>query len=299
VHAWTLLDRGEHEEAAAVADLLQARVGRHDVAARLQVALIRLALATAPKERTKAEARVRDLRALGFGPLEAQARALCRSLGAGPADAALRVLVLGPTEVDIGDRHLARGDWKSQKALDVLQVLALAGERGATREHVIEAVWPDRDPDKGRTLLRQALSEIRRTLEPMRPAGESSKFLHTTLDRLQLTATTDLADAHDRASTSARAALTLFRGPFLADDPYSEWADEERRAATTFRLELAERVASDEDAPIKERVAASELLIDAESWREEHYNRLAALHRAAGDEAAARSAERRRDFDEG
>jgi DNA-binding SARP family transcriptional activator len=110
---------------------------------------------------------------------------------------------------------------------------------------------------------------------------------------------TDLADAHERAPTSARAALAMFRGPFLADDPYSEWADEERRAATTFRLELAERVASDDDAPVDERVAASELLIEAEPWREEHYNRLAALHRAVGDEPGARSAERRRDFDEG
>src|SRR5262249_10738963 len=64
VHAWTLLDRGAHEEAAAVADLLQARVGRHDVVARLHVALIRLALATSSKERTTAEKRVRDLREL-------------------------------------------------------------------------------------------------------------------------------------------------------------------------------------------------------------------------------------------
>ena len=90
-------------------------------------------------------------------------------------------------------------------------------------------------------------------------------------------------------------ALARFRGELLEEDPYLEWAFDERRQTTALRLELAERVAVDPAVTTGERVAALELLIAAEPWREALYDQLAALHRDAGDEAAARGAERRRD----
>jgi DNA-binding SARP family transcriptional activator len=178
----------------------------------------------------------------------------------------------------------------------VVKYLAVAGDRGTEREEVIEAVWPERDPEKGRALLRTALSEIRRVLEPGRPPGEASAYLSTSADRVVLHATTDLAEARRLASAGeAAAALALFRDELLSEDPYADWAFDHRRAAGGLRLELADRVAADESAGMRVRTEALELLLAAEPWRDQLHNRLIGLHRSSGDEAAARAAERRRD----
>ena len=309
VHVWVLLRQGRLDEAEAVAELLGRQVGRHDTLARVQVALVRLALAASG-------ARVRPTSSAPSGvcgicassgthsssarrdsscPRSRRATRVARGDGVPP----LHVLVLGPAAIRVGDRELTRTDWKSHKALEVACFLALAEPRGAGREAIIEAVWPDRDPDKGRTLLRTALSEIRRVLEPLRPAGEPSSYLDASADRVVLHATTDLAAARALAAAgSPRDALAQFRGGFFEDDPYAEWANDDRRAAETLLLEVADRVAADPSVAAEERIAAFELLIEKEDWRSEHYTRLAALYRELGDEPAARSAERRRDFEE-
>jgi DNA-binding SARP family transcriptional activator len=206
------------------------------------------------------------------------------------------VRLLGPCRVEVGGQELPLSAWKSHKALEVLQYLAMAGERGTHREEVIEAVWPERDPQKGRMLLRAALSEIRRRLEPGRQAGEPSQFLHTVGDRVRVEASIDVAEARALAKAGRPTeALARFRGELLEDSPYLEWAFDERRSAESLRLELAERLAGDPDAAVVDRAGAFEALIAAEPWRSELYERLAAVHREAGDEAAARAAERRRD----
>jgi DNA-binding SARP family transcriptional activator len=297
-HAWLLVERGDLDEATAVMELVNRRVGRHDAYAKLHVQLVRAAVATARGDREalrRAESALHLIRQGGFAVVEAQARAMLSPL-AGRAEPALRVDVLGPSRIEVSGDAVPIGSWKSHKAVEVLQYLALAGEKGAHREEVIEAVWPDRDPQKGRMLLRAALSEIRRRLEPGRQAGEPSQFLVTLGDRARIQATTDLDEARALARDGRPAeALARFRGELLQDNPYVEWAFEERRAAEHLRAELAERVAADADHPTASRVAALEVLLAAEPWREELYDRLAAVHREAGDEPGARAAERRRD----
>src|SRR3546814_12302637 len=46
----------------------------------------------------------------------------------------------------------------------VLAVLALAGDKGATRDAIVEWVWPDRSEGQGKSSLRQALSALRKAL---------------------------------------------------------------------------------------------------------------------------------------
>ena len=263
---------------------LDAKIVRQDAHARLHLALLQLATASDTESRERAERRLRDLRGAGFAPVESLARRVIRF---GPdASAGLRIELLGELQVVV-DGHRRTAPWRSRKALETLLFLAAVGPRGASREAVIEAVWPEREPEKGRTLLRTALSEIRRVLEPGRPAGEPSRFLVTAGERVSVDATTDVADARAAAGDAAFELLA----PGLADlDIASEWIDDLRRDVERRRLELAERVAG---AGGRHAVRALEVLIDAEPWQREHVDALAALHRAAGDEAAARAVERR------
>jgi DNA-binding SARP family transcriptional activator len=296
VQAWYLLTDGDLEAASAVADLVNRRIARHDAFASIHVWLVRLAVARARSDRSAAEEaarRIARLRALGFAPVETQARELLAPLAASPTEG-LQVDLLGTLRLRVDGREVST-TWRSLKALEVLVYLAVRAERGAQREEVIEAVWPDREPDKGRMLLRAGLSEIRRRLEPARQTGEPSRFVTTSGDRLRLVADIDAAAAaSDARDGRAAEGFNRFRGDALDDLPYAEWAFDERRALSSLRSKLADQLARDERADSAARVDALELLIAEQPWSGELYERLGAVHRSAGNEAGARSAAARR-----
>jgi DNA-binding SARP family transcriptional activator len=297
VYAWYLVNAGEYDTALTVVDLVNRRVARHDMFASLHVHLVRLAVALAQSDRVaeqEAQERVTSLRQLGFAPVEQQARSVLLPFSSRPTTA-LELLLLGPVRIVVDGKQVSPSTWRSQKAIEVLAYLGLRGDRGAQREEVIEAVWPEREPDKGRMLLRAALSEIRRRLEPRRPAGEPSRFLHTLGERLSVACEVDVAEARALARTGRVAeALAKFRGELLEEYPYAEWAMDERRVTSTLRSELAERALRDESLPYETRVSSAELLIAEESWRDDVWDHLIALHRSAGNDAAAHAIERRR-----
>lgn len=296
VEAWYLVAAGDLDGAMAVAEVVNRRIGRHDSFASLHVWLVRLAVATARGERRgieEAAARVARIREQGFAAVDTQARSMLAPL-AGVQATGLSVRLLGVLTLEVDGKPVDTG-WRSAKALEVLAYLALRSPRGAHREEVIEAVWPEREPDKGRMLLRAALSEIRRRLEPARHAGEPSRFLSTSGERIVLVAEVDIAAARSlRDAGKPLDALALYRGELLEDFPYADWVLDDRRALSTMRLELAERTASDGAAPEPARVDALELLIDYDPWRAELYDRLAAIHAASGHEGAAEAVLRRK-----
>lgn len=295
IHAWCLGRAGRWAEASTVADTLRRQVGRHDMCARLHAALVHLAAARASGDRSTerlAAATVEGARRLGFASVEEQARTALPPLTTLPV--ALAVRLLGDAHISVGGAAVPAAAWRSRKAREVLLLLALSGTGGRTREEIIEAVWPEREPERGRMLLRNALATTRRALEPDRPPGAPSAFLTTSGDRVSLAAEVDLHEVRRLArSGDARAALALCVGELLADEPYLEWLDEERHAVRALRLDLAERVAADTRAPVRERAEALEFLLAAEPWRGELARRLAALWVAVGDEPAARDAVRR------
>jgi DNA-binding SARP family transcriptional activator len=287
VAAWTALRAGDRTQALAAADVLERRVGRYDVHTRLHVALIRAAAATDPDEHERAERRVRDIRRRGFALVEAMVRSLLDS--ATPPTPSMWVRFLGDAEVRVGGQM---AEWRSHKAREVVRYLAAAGSRGAARETIIEAVWPDRPSSRGRALLRTALGDIRRTLEPTRLPGEPSAFLDAGSDQVVLRAETDLADATALLLASdAEGAFELLRPGWATLRDEGDWAEEQRRSVERLRLEAADRVAGDERSPL--RIAALEALAVGEPWRKDVFDALAATHRARGDEAAARAVERR------
>jgi DNA-binding SARP family transcriptional activator len=324
VHAWCLARAGRWDEAAAVADELRRRLGAVDTCARLQADLIAEAAARITDDPVELARRSRDIaaaRRLGFAPVEAVARrwlpAAPAGGGEGGADAAatttataihqdhgLLVQLLGPVIVTVDGRRIDDRAWRSRKAREVLVVLALAGEAGRRRDEVIEAVWPERDPAKGRSLLRTALADVRRILEPARPPGEQSRFLVSHGDRLTLAARTDLSSAERERQQAAAgepgalaAAWALFRGELVADDPYADSLADARRSAEQLRVELAEAlVAAGTGDPAggstETLVDAAAFLREREPWRTDLAGPVAAACRAAGDELAATRAER-------
>lgn len=98
----------------------------------------------------------------------------------------LRIVTLGALRVLRGDDEVAEAEWRGVTARRVLLRLLDAGERGLSRERMIEDLWPDADPENARNHLRVAVSRLHDILEPERPDGMPPYFVLATGDVLQL-----------------------------------------------------------------------------------------------------------------
>jgi DNA-binding SARP family transcriptional activator len=156
----------------------------------------------------------------------------------------LRLFTLGCTEVRTPDGPLD-GDWLDQRAGQLLKYLACERHRVAPAEEIAESVWRHARPSTVNT-VRYFVHTLRSKLEPGRPKhGRASVVLARhggyTLDLDEVWIDADEFEAHVSAGSSALAhgdreaarehferAVALYRGDFLEDEPYAEWAMLER-----------------------------------------------------------------------
>jgi DNA-binding SARP family transcriptional activator len=125
---------------------------------------------------------------------------------------------------------------------ELIAYLALQ-PHGGTRDELIEAIWPDQDPQKTRPRFWQSVTEAHKALgdawihDTDRYTLDRSK-IHIDLDELErLLAITD----HDHEPAALEQAAALWRGEPLAGSDYA-WADGHiRRLHATF-LDLLTRV---------------------------------------------------------
>jgi DNA-binding SARP family transcriptional activator len=165
----------------------------------------------------------------------------------GPAAAAelaprLRIRALGPLRLHDANGPL-RGDWLAQRPGKVLKLLITERHRIVPVEEMGETLWPDRGM-RALSNARQFVRALREHLEPGRPRGASSFIASHSggygLDRLAVQIDADLFEDWVRAAFRAGdedpeqlcsrldRALALYRGDFLADEPFAEWAGAER-----------------------------------------------------------------------
>lgn len=293
VHAWFLLAAGRGAEAMAVATALRNAVGRQDAASRLQAALIRLAAARLSGDadvEQAANATVTAVRRDGFAVIETEALRFVPGLTRHRRGLVIRLI--GQALVEVDGAALATDAWRSRKAREALLLLAGAGPSGLRRDEIVEAVWPGREPGRGRTLLRTALVELRRVLEPGRPAGEPSAFVRADRDRVRLTADVDLVAARGHAAAGRHAnALAMVGADVAEGEPDLAALDGLRAEVSSLRLRCATTIAHDERRPMAERVHAYEAVLVVQPWRTELAEELVALLWRAGEADAAKAAD--------
>ena len=293
VHGWFLLAAGRTGEAAAVAEHVDRTVGRQDAASRLQAALLSLAAARLRGDQEAARGaadRVASLRQLGFAVLSQEAHRFAPGL-AGTVSG-LSIKLAGPVRIDVGGREATGDAWRSRKAREALLTLAAAGPGGLRRDELVETVWPGREPGRGRTLLRTALAEIRRTLEPGRPPGEPSAYLKADRERVSLVADVDLDAARGHATAGRHAdVLGVLTADLAAGEP--DLLAQARAEAAALRLRAASAIGGDGDRPPHERAAAYEAVLAAEPWRHDLAEEVVALWWRTGDAGRAHAADRR------
>jgi len=155
----------------------------------------------------------------------------------------LRIYTLGRTRLESGEGPLA-GEWLSHRPGEVLKYLICERSRLVPIDELLETLW-----QSGRaapTNVRQAVHTLRDRLEPKRAKHGRSSFVSVRRGGYELEIANIWFDADDFEASSrtglaamqaddpeaAEPALTrasaLYKGDFLADEPYAEWAFAER-----------------------------------------------------------------------
>jgi ATP/maltotriose-dependent transcriptional regulator MalT/DNA-binding SARP family transcriptional activator len=159
---------------------------------------------------------------------------------------------LGVFQVTRDGAVVAKAEWQSKKARDLLKIL-VAHRRPVPRDRLQELLWPGVAPGKSGNRLSVLLSTLRDVLQPGRDEGGPLQSDGSTvwLDRSRVRVDVDeflsRADmalgAHRSGEPDAQqllmSALAARGGELLEDDPYDEWAaplSEEIRARHTAVL---------------------------------------------------------------
>lgn len=181
------------------------------------------------------------------------------------AGSKLQIVTLGRFRVEGPDGPL-NGDWLEQRPGELLKYFISERRRVLPSDRIAEALWPEVAIEGGRNRLRHYVHALRDRLEPKRGAGSRARFIvaHRGAYRFDTSATWIDADVFERevraglssldqgaegaAATHLAVALRLYQGDFLGEDPYVEWAIDERERlrelagrALRAKVTLAER----------------------------------------------------------
>lgn len=290
-----LLTTEQFEQVPIFLDQLERKVGRRETSFRAFAASLRMAAAVASKqtgdELERTQRRVADFQKLGLREVDQIVHSFVGQLS-GKSDSELVVQLVGEFRVAVDGLEIASSSWRTNKAKEVLVLLACHGSAGLRREQAIEYVWPSQDPNKGRTRLRTALSEIRRVLEPNRDAGQASRFVKAQGDRVSLSVASDVERAFEaRERGEDLACFELLSQGLAPELPDADWLSELGSLIDRHLIEAAEKLSLGGSSD--QQIAAFRVLVSAEPWQRSHIDRLAGALRDAGDGPGANAVERK------
>jgi predicted ATPase/DNA-binding SARP family transcriptional activator len=175
------------------------------------------------------------------------ARPSDQSITSGPPDqphsGVLRARLLGDVELMADGRPLSLSAWPRRSARSLLLLLLATSGHRLPKERAMDVLWPDLPPGRPRSTWYQAVSTLRRTLEPGLVGRSPSAFLSadaTTIwleiaapswvdvDAFEAALCRAESVAADEQRAALRAAISLYTGDLLAAEPEVDWAIERR-----------------------------------------------------------------------
>ena len=224
------------------------------------------------------------------------------SLGRGLARRlALHVFVedQGRVQIRLGDEVIP-GTAVRRKVLALLCYLVSRANLSATRDQVLDALWPELEPDVAVNSLNQTVYFLRRVFEPSFAEDISPGYVHHDSDVLWLDP--ELVDSRSgRAREAIRAAdrdpspenvdllSRTYLGRFALDFAYEEWAGPYRDSMHAAYLEVIEKaVLADTNGGAFDRaIGLARRAIEADPEAEQIELSLLRLYRRTGAHSAA------------
>jgi ATP/maltotriose-dependent transcriptional regulator MalT/DNA-binding SARP family transcriptional activator len=206
---------------------------------------------------------------------------------------------LGRVSVDIEGRFILGADIR-RKVLALLCFLLTRLGMSATRDEVLEALWPELEPAVAVNSLNQTVYFLRRLFEPGHKDDLSAGYVHHSSDVLWLDP--DLIQSRSSESASLIRRLRqearpedveelskLYEGRFALDFAYEEWAAPYRDSLHASYLEVVERAVADDthSGHFDRAIAAARRAVEVDPGADGMEVSLLRLYRLSGAHAAA------------
>src|SRR6266699_2448531 len=187
--------------------------------------------------------------------------------------ALLEVSTLGRFELHRDRSLLSGGNWNRRKVCDLFKLLLSAEQHRLHREQIQEILWPTSTSEQAANSFGKTLYLLRRALEPDLAAGKGSSSTYVLLDHDTLMLIPDRmeidADVFEASAKQLQtrmrsrsfkeqdshadfhlldefdAVLALYKGDYLPEDLYEDWAQRRRdrvRRVYSWLLENAAKV---------------------------------------------------------
>jgi DNA-binding SARP family transcriptional activator len=156
---------------------------------------------------------------------------------------ALAIELLGRSTVSVDGQQVSSDSWRSRRAADVVKLLALAPDHRIHRLQVMEALWPESEPEASGANLRKALHFARLALADERAIVNEQGVL-VLAPEAQVDTDVERFEAASRRALETgdvamcRDAADLYRGDLLPNDLYESWTVEPRARARRRYLDV-------------------------------------------------------------
>jgi pimeloyl-ACP methyl ester carboxylesterase/DNA-binding SARP family transcriptional activator len=207
---------------------------------------------------------------------------------AGSGGTVTSIRTLGGFAVSVDDREVPLAAWGSRRARQLCKMLAASCGQPVPRDQLIEALWAaDVGTERLSARLSVQLSTVRRILGGGIVADRASVRLNLDAVRLDVDELHRSVEADDLPRV-----IDLYRGEFLPEDVYEDWAvparDRARRAYVGAAHGLALQAATNGDHQRAADLAGGILIADP--FDEGGHHRLIAALAADGRQGEARHA---------
>jgi DNA-binding SARP family transcriptional activator len=206
---------------------------------------------------------------------------------------------LGRVMVHVGDR-LVPGTEIRKKVLSLLAYLLTRPQFTASREQVIEALWPQMEPEAGANSLNQTSYFLRQVFEPTAAEDATAGYLNSRADLIWLDPELVRSRSSDclkligmiRRDPSPDLVTDLaesYTGRFAVDFMYEDWASSFRDSLHASYLDRVERsiVADTKAGAFDRALLVAQLALQADPDAEQIELCLLRLYRRTGANAAA------------
>ena len=180
----------------------------------------------------------------------------------------------------------------SRRRLASREYVAVRGGRTSADE-LVEALWPDAEPGRGRTRLRNVLARLRQDGELLvRDGDEIALPAGCVVDAGLFQEQSEAALA---GKGDPQAAAELYAGELLPGDRYQDWTSGPRERLRTRYLALLDRLAelAAGRGEVDEALSWWERALDVEPYDEDRYIAMASLLVSAGRAGPANRVVRR------
>lgn len=214
----------------------------------------------------------------------------------------IRICLLGHFRIKIDGRDRSLDDLKNAKALMTIKYLAAMHSHGFVhRDEIIELLWPEQDFNRTRKRFNVAVSAIRKFFEPHIQRGQPSAYLkkrgvsfkidpgsgggidvHEFMEQVRLG---NRCNDPAQAIHHCMAAQALYTGPFLIEDPYTQWCCDERRNLKHQYLSILWKIIChfDETKDHDRGIFYADQYLGVDDSAEHVYQKLMYFHALAGN----------------